>query len=240
MANMKVVYLTIDDSPSGDFKSKVDYLSSRGIPAIFFCLGSLMEERPGEIGYAIRKGFVVGNHSYDHPRFSRISAAEARRQIGATDAIIEKMYRMAGVVRPARVFRFPHGDKGTNESRSVYQGLLKEMGYSQPRFENITYDWFANLNLQNDRDTSWTYNSRDYTVERYREMGEKSPYGFSSPEFIFERMDKDVPERGRGLNSLGSNDIVLLHDHELTSDLFRGVMERMIRKPLTFQLPSFS
>ena len=33
----KIAYLTIDDGPSKDMKMKVDYLVSKGIPAIWFC-----------------------------------------------------------------------------------------------------------------------------------------------------------------------------------------------------------
>ena len=67
---MKAAYLTIDDSPSPDMQSKVDYLHREAIPAVFFCRGDFLEERPAAALDAIRKGFIIANHSYSHPHFS--------------------------------------------------------------------------------------------------------------------------------------------------------------------------
>ena len=54
----QVGYLTIDDSPTEDFLSKVDLLASMEIPAIFFCRGNRLEERPDDAISAIKKGYV--------------------------------------------------------------------------------------------------------------------------------------------------------------------------------------
>jgi peptidoglycan/xylan/chitin deacetylase (PgdA/CDA1 family) len=40
----KIAYLTIDDSPSRFMRHKVDYLLSRGIPAIFYVRGEFVEQ----------------------------------------------------------------------------------------------------------------------------------------------------------------------------------------------------
>ena len=55
----KIAYLTIDDSPSSTFIRKIDYLSDQNIPAVFFCIGNLMEKYSNEIIEAIHKGFVI-------------------------------------------------------------------------------------------------------------------------------------------------------------------------------------
>lgn len=56
----KIVYLTIDDSPSIYMEEKINYLYSRNIPAIVFCIGNLIE-----------KGFKFKlpkfNYSQKHP-----------------------------------------------------------------------------------------------------------------------------------------------------------------------------
>lgn len=237
---MKAVYLTIDDGPSEDFKNKINYLSSKGIPAILFCIGNLIEKSPESIIYAIKKGFVIGNHSYNHPKFSEISISEAEMQISKTDKLIQEQYEKASIKRPAKLFRFPHGDKGNEETKPKYQEILKKLGYKQPKFENINYNWFNNSNLDKDTDTYWTYNSKDYTVKRYREMGDKSPYGFSDPSMIFKRIDENSPEDGKGLNFSDSNDIFLIHDHKLTSDLFNEIINKVIKKNIQFKLPVLS
>ena len=234
---MKAIYLTIDDGPSEDFKNKIDYLCSKGIPAIFFCIGEFMEKRSDSVLYAIKKGFIIGNHSYDHHKFSEISIGEGKMQITKTDKIIQKLYKKSGVKRPIKIFRFPHGDKGNEETKGKYQERLKKLGYKQPKFENITYKWYNKLKLNKNADTYWTYNSKDYTVKKYREMGRKSPYGFSNPSLIFKRMNKNTPEDGKGLNFLDSNDIFLIHDDKITSDLFIEIITRLIKKNIKFLLP---
>lgn len=234
---MKTAYLTIDDGPSKDFKKKVDYLLSKKVPAIFFCLGDCIEERPQDVTYAIGKCFVIGNHSYSHPKFSEISIDEAKRQIEKTDKIIEVIYNKAHTQRPAKVFRFPHGDKGNEETKEIIQSLLREFGYVQPTFENII--WHGRPDLGEDADIYWTYNSKDYTVARYRELGEESSYGPSSPALIFRRMDEDDYISGKGLNRPDLNDIILIHDSERTSDLFFDIVNKLLDKNIKLELPKF-
>ncbi len=43
--------------------------------------------------FAIKKGFIIGNHSYAHPHFSKITKEEAFEQIKKTDKIIEEVYK---------------------------------------------------------------------------------------------------------------------------------------------------
>ena len=108
----KIAYLTIDDCPSKDMFTKVDFLLKKRIPALWFCRGEFLEKREEAVIYAIKKGFVMGNHSYNHPLFSRIPLKECFRQIKVTNELIEDVYKEAGVQRPSKVFRFPWGDKG--------------------------------------------------------------------------------------------------------------------------------
>ena len=103
---MKKAILTIDDAPSSDFRNKVRYLKKNNITAIFFIIGKVAEKKIDDLVYAIKKGFIIGNHSYSHPSFSDISLKEAEKQIKETDKIIEKAYKKAGIKRQIKVFRF--------------------------------------------------------------------------------------------------------------------------------------
>jgi len=123
---MKTVYLTIDDGPSKDRKEKVDILYQYGIQPIWFCIGSEIEKRPEDVIYSIRKGGIIGNHSYSHPRFSQISLEECFEEIEKTDRIIDSIYREAGVARPIKAFRFPYGDKG--EDNNFFKKPYSEEG----------------------------------------------------------------------------------------------------------------
>jgi peptidoglycan/xylan/chitin deacetylase (PgdA/CDA1 family) len=234
---MKTAYLTIDDGPSQDFGNKVQFLLSRNAAAIFFCLGCLLEERQADVVHAIRNGFLIGNHSYSHPKFSEIAICEAKREITRTHQIIERLYKRANVRRPINVFRFPHGDKGNEETRDVFQTILRNLGYKQPKFARI--HWYGKSTLGRDLDTYWTFNTKDYTVERYRRVGRKSPYGVSSKKAILRRMDEDDPRNGKGLNVTNTNDIVLAHDGEMIADVFVAIVNKLSEKGLTMRLPQF-
>lgn len=237
---MKIVYLTIDDAPSSDFKRKVDYLSSKNIPAIFFCIGRLLKKRRRVVIYAIKKGFIIGNHSYSHTPFSKLSLVEAKKEIKKTDEIIEELYKKAGVKRPIKVFRFPELDKGDGNKNypnidwnhpkvKALQEYLKRLGYRQPKFKNITYKWYKKVRLDKCVDVDCTYDSYDWTVS------DKSyEHGIRTLKDLLARMDENVPEGGRGLNFKESADIIMMHDHSNIKEMFVPMIEKLIKKGVKF------
>jgi peptidoglycan/xylan/chitin deacetylase (PgdA/CDA1 family) len=250
----KVGYLTIDDAPTDDFLRKINFLISKNIPAIFFCRGEDLEKNPEDVITAIGKGFVIGNHSYDHPHFSKIPLKDCFHQIKRTDEIIDDIYKEANVTRPAKLFRFPYGDKGSGldaeqgwpedkDKRLFMQGIqnyLKKLGYSQPIFENISYKWYIDAGLHKDVDIYWTYYTFDCEVAAYREDGTENPHGYRTFYNLKKRMDEDFPEECRGLNYRGSNDIILLHDCPGIEDLFTLLINALLDKGIYFKLPIFS
>ena len=250
----KVGYLTIDDAPTDDFLRKVDFLASKNIPAIFFCRGEYLENKQNDVIYAIKKGFIIGNHSYNHPRFSDISLKDCFQQIRQTDEIIDAIYNEANANRPAKLFRFPYGDKGSGldaefgwpedeDKRLFMQGIqnyLKKLGYIQPIFENISYKWYLDAGLLRDIDIYWTYYSFDCEVAAYRKDGTENPYGYRNIYSLKKRMDEDFPVEGRGLNFRGSNDIILMHDYPGIEDLFAPLINVLLAKGIYFKRPIFS
>lgn len=244
----KIAYLTIDDCPSDGMKRKVDFLLGNEIPAIWFCRGEFLEKRQELVVYAIKNGFVMGNHSYDHPLFSRISLKECFKQIKITDELIETTYEKAGVERPAKVFRFPWGDKGDGfdigkggffprkgnaDHIEAIQDLLIKLGYKQPKFKRVNYDWYSEAGLLDDVDVYLTFDTLDWALMNHK-------FGISGLEDILRRMDEDVPEEGRGLNFAGSNEIILIHDLSETAHVFEPIIEKLLGKELKFELPEFS
>ncbi|MHA1503545.1 MAG: polysaccharide deacetylase family protein [Candidatus Heimdallarchaeota archaeon] len=246
---MQVGYLTIDDSPTEDFLNKVNLLSSKGIPAIFFCRGDRLEKRPDDAISAIKKGYVLGNHSYSHPNFSKLTLKECFQEIKQTDEILDKIYRDAEVPRPAKLFRFPGGDKGSNldaehgwpddENKRLFmqgiQNYLKKLGYDQPIFQNISYKWFKDARLHLDKDVYWTYDTRDYLVTAIYKEGSNKPTGYSNLS-----ADEDEPEGCRGLNYHKSSDIILVHDIIGIEGIFKRLIDALLAKEIYFKLPIFN
>jgi peptidoglycan/xylan/chitin deacetylase (PgdA/CDA1 family) len=247
METSKIAYLTIDDAPSADFALKVDYLYSKGIPAVFFCPGEALEKRPELVVEALHKGFVIGNHSYDHPHFSEITLEAGFEQIQKTDELLERIYQRAGVPFSNKYFRFPYGDKGalTGDDpfapvsdaglahKQALQDLLRALGYSQPAFDDVTYQYYRSAGLLADIDWYWTYDVVEWSLFQVQHA-----HGIETLADVFARMDEVVPEGGRGLSTPGSAEIILTHDHVETTPVFPAIIERLQSKGLDFQLPT--
>lgn len=103
---MMRVTLTFDNGPDPAVTPRVlDLLGSRGIPAIFFVVGSRME---GEGKQLVRRahhdGHRIGNHTYTHsvPLGDRTVVGEARDEIERTQEAIgdlsdpDKLFRPVG------------------------------------------------------------------------------------------------------------------------------------------------
>jgi peptidoglycan/xylan/chitin deacetylase (PgdA/CDA1 family) len=242
----KIAYLTIDDSPSKDMQEKVDYLIAHQIPAIWYCRGEFMEQHLSSVVYAIERGFWIGNHSYTHPYFSQILLEEAMQEIIKTDYLIEQAYRLAGIPRDYKLFRFPFGDKGggknylkeysnsEKEHVEALQHFLKREGFQKANFEGITYSYYFDAGQDQYLDAPWTFDTKDY-VALSKNSQEKSK--LLHIEDFLSRMDLHDPEKGLGLNDPDSNDIVILHDFEKTTFLFQPLINKLLTKNLIFQLP---
>jgi len=216
----KKVYLTIDDSPSNDFIKKVDFLYENKIQTIFFCLGKLLRRKEGDIIYSIKKGFAIGNHSYNHPHFSKISLSESINQIKKTDIIINNLYKKAGIKRILNVFRFPYGDKGGRNKEAI-QNFLKKLNYKQPKFKGINYDYFSKFKLNKDLDVFWTFDFEEYINKDWK--------------IILERINCKNPKLGGSLINKNSSDIVLIHDHKETTNLFFNIIKELQGRKIKFE-----
>ncbi len=137
---MEKAILTFDDGPSEKFDKLLSYLIKNKYKAIFFCLGKNLEipKRQKQIIKAIKKGFLIGNHSYSHPNFNIISFRKAKEEILKTDEIIDGIYKKAKIKRPIKLFRFPFFRKGLFNYFRI-QKFLKKLGY-QNLINSSQYD----------------------------------------------------------------------------------------------------
>ena len=230
----KEIYLTIDDAPSKDFVEKMNFLEKNNIKAIFFCIGKNIEKRKGQVVEAIRKGFIIGNHSYSHPHFSYINLKKARKEIEQTEKLIEEAYKLANKKRKYKIFRFPYGDKGNNnkllkflpgnwnnKNKIDLQNILKNLGYKQPSLI-VNYDWFKQKNLNRDIDIFWTIDYQEWNKRvTIQEIGA--------------RMNYKYPKEGGSLFDLSSPDIVLIHDHNETKEKFFFIINKLIKWGIKFR-----
>lgn len=169
--------LTIDDSPSERTVDLVDFLVREEIPALLFVRGARMEDNPDAILYALKKGMVLGNHTYGHRRASEMGFEVFVADIEKTERLIEDAYTRTGLVRPGKYFRFPHLDRGCGawvldfdkvpeEWRSSVQAAFLEglnfQSASPPTPELVELKDKFQVYL---RDSGFTYPVRDTILE---------------------------------------------------------------------------
>ncbi|RLD54932.1 MAG: polysaccharide deacetylase [Bacteroidetes bacterium] len=230
----KIAYLTIDDSPSKDMKVKVNFLYTHKIPAVWFCIGEKIEINPEPVIIAIQKGYIIGNHSYSHRHFSKLSLDECKDEIRKTDEIIEQMYEKADCKRTIKIFRFPFGDKGVgwNPIKVIFrkydshfkniQNYLSESGYQKVLLPDIQ-KWFPYSFLLNDIDLLWSYNIREWAISK------KITSESEQKKFLLKKLSR--------LERTKKDEIILVHDQEITSHLFGFIINQFVKMDYHFKLP---
>jgi peptidoglycan/xylan/chitin deacetylase (PgdA/CDA1 family) len=110
----RCIALTFDDGPVTQTASVLSALKARGARATFFVLGGMARQHPGLLRRMLAEGHAIGNHSWDHPQFFRMSSDAIRKEIRATDSAI----RAATGVRPV-MMRPPFGEQDARIRRSI-------------------------------------------------------------------------------------------------------------------------
>lgn len=211
---MPPAYLTVDDAPSGTLPEKLAVLDDRDVPALFFCEGHRLEDHADHARQAVEAGHLLGNHAYSHPSASEISVEAFADELDRTEAAIDDVYETAGVDRPARVFRFPYGDKGGDQAAAL-QEVLAEREFRPPDPDCIGYDWWADH--AGDRDWFWTVDVEDYNVD--------TKAALEANVADADRLDSE------------SADILLFHDGGNSPELFEHYVDLLVDRGVTFGDP---
>lgn len=223
---MKIL-LTIDDTPSGKFKEKIRLLSESNIPAILFCRGDGMTRRLPEIVDAIKQGFIIGNHAFDHPRFSDCSLDKCIDQIVRTEALIDQAYASAGVERPCKLFRFPFGDRGRSNTYDQVQTFLRQNGFQS--ISTIMSQRIFNFNRapETGTDSLWSFDVLEYKT--LSEWG-RNKTGLHNTKDVTDRLEDYIQQR-RGSSA---TEVVLLHDFDRTHYMFADIIKTLATARLDF------
>lgn len=230
---MNTVLLTIDDVPSRNTPAIVDELCARNITAIMFAVGMNVERFYDEAVYAVRKGMIVGNHSYSHAAFSAITLEEGIGEIEKCEAILERVYQDAGVERKHRPFRFPYGDKG-GANKEALQNYLAQNGFDKVDDRHLPYDWWRENSLDKDIDTLWTFDFEEYRTQNDETFSRDS---------VWEKMNDANPKLGAALYGENQRHILLMHAFDETEAVWSGycreLLDELQRRGVTFDPPAF-
>ncbi|WP_214775459.1 LysM peptidoglycan-binding domain-containing protein [Exiguobacterium sp. s37] len=130
----KVVALTFDDGADGANTNKIlDILAKNNVKATFFLTGSGATNHPQYIKNIAAKGHQLGNHSYTHPDFTKLTATQMKSELDRTEALIKSL--TGKTTKP--IFRAPFGAVNS----TVLNGV-GAAGYGYTIQWNIdTIDW---------------------------------------------------------------------------------------------------
>lgn len=128
----KKIALTFDDGPDNRYTPEIlDILSEYNVKATFFVIGSNCEMYPDLVLRELRDGHEIGNHTYSHPRLTKISSGKLINEIIETENILFEICEY----RP-KLFRPPEGIYSNTVRR-----VISRLDYIPVVWSVDTLDW---------------------------------------------------------------------------------------------------
>lgn len=127
----KLVALTFDDGPGKFTAELLDYLAAHHVHATFFLVGRNAARYPALIKRMDAEGHAIGNHTQNHARLPRLSAAGVKKEINDCNAVIR-----AAVGHDAVMLRAPGGN-----ANATVKAVAKDMGLPIVYWSVDTKDW---------------------------------------------------------------------------------------------------
>lgn len=127
----KHLALTFDDGPEpGQTEYILEVLKRHGAHATFFMIGEQVKKYPELVAKVLADGHnLVANHSWDHPNFHDINAAEQIQEVANTErALAHDMTH--------KLFRYPYGNSSCEGN-----AYLRKEGYQIVGWHIDSCDW---------------------------------------------------------------------------------------------------
>ncbi len=127
------IALTFDDGPSAKLTPQLlDLLAAHHIKATFFVIGQNVAENPEITARAAREGHEIGNHSWSHPNFAKMSDDAVRQQLRKTDDAIR-----SAIGKSPTLLRPPYGNITARQKKWI----ADEFGYKIALWDVDPLDW---------------------------------------------------------------------------------------------------
>jgi peptidoglycan/xylan/chitin deacetylase (PgdA/CDA1 family) len=127
------IAMTFDDGPDPKLTPKLlDLLKAKGIKATFFVVGQNAAEYPDVLKRAAAEGHEIGNHSWSHPNFAKMSDGAVTNELQKTqDAILRATGIKPTLLRP------PYGSITKREREWIHD----KFGYKIILWDVDPLDW---------------------------------------------------------------------------------------------------
>ncbi|WP_062515358.1 delta-lactam-biosynthetic de-N-acetylase [Halobacillus sp. KGW1] len=138
-----VVYLTFDNGYEQGYTGKVlDILKEKQVPAAFFVTGHYIESAPDLLKRMASEGHLIGNHSWSHPDFTKISKETMKEELDKVDESVRKL-------TDQDVMTFVRPPRGTFNDQTLQWS--RELGYTHAFWSIAFKDW------ETDKQKGWEY-----------------------------------------------------------------------------------
>ncbi|MFD2925077.1 delta-lactam-biosynthetic de-N-acetylase [Halobacillus naozhouensis] len=139
----KVVYLTFDNGYEQGYTAKVlDILKKQQVPAAFFVTGHYIKSAPELVKRMEEEGHIIGNHSWSHPDFTKLSKQEMKNELQKVEKAVKELTDQDSMT----YMRPPQGK--FNEQTLKW---TRELGYVHAFWSLAFVDW------QTDGQKGWEY-----------------------------------------------------------------------------------
>ena len=130
----KVIALTFDDGPTPGYTDKIlKILRKYDVKATFFVIGSKAQKYPNLVRREANYGHEIANHTFTHPKISKLSFKAYRTEMKKTQNVVKKITGRAPVL-----MRPPYGDLNENAVRNTQIMGFKMILWS---WDQDTRDW---------------------------------------------------------------------------------------------------
>ncbi|MYL71557.1 delta-lactam-biosynthetic de-N-acetylase [Halobacillus litoralis] len=138
-----IVYLTFDNGYEQGYTGQVlDVLKDKGVPATFFVTGHYIESAPDLLKRMAKEGHLIGNHSWSHPDFTKVSKGKMKQELERVDEAVKEL-------TDQEVMTFVRPPRGTFNEETL--GWAKEFGYTHAFWSLAFVDW------ETDKQQGWEY-----------------------------------------------------------------------------------
>lgn len=150
-ARKKVVYLTFDNGYENGYTAKIlDVLKKEKVPATFFITGHYLNSAPDLVKRMAEEGHIIGNHSWGHPDFTRISDAKIKEEL---EKVRVKTMELTG--QKDMIFLRP--PRGIFSERTLK--VSRDLGYIHVLWSLAFVDWHV------DQQKGWKYSYDEITSQ---------------------------------------------------------------------------
>lgn len=126
------IALSFDDGPTPPYTSQIlNVLNSYNVQATFFVIGLRVTVYPDLVRQEYEQGNAIGNHTWTHPKLTRLSSAEVRSELQKTSDAIKSVIGVAPTV-----FRPPY-----EEFNASVQSIAASLGLSTVLWNVDPRDW---------------------------------------------------------------------------------------------------